>query len=360
LGGAGGTGGAGGGAVVREPAGAFQAEYLRAWMEAGVRPGRARPQLPRRLLADEEVFELLALGQFRRQPLGRHAAAGPGLAGIVGVAVLGRNLAALLRRLARRCLFGGLLAHAAAGRGGAAEQFLDAVALGLGQGAELPAHGRHRLALGQGLLASVGLGDQGLEFLGRKAVEFDAHGFLGNADWFATNQPGNYPGNTDGNQPMAPGQTGAGRQVVLPTGIRRVFPGVCRLAQAVPGAAPSRASRAARSSCSRPAARRSRYSKLPASRPRPETTTRCGMPINSMSANICPGRRPRSSSSTSRPRSRSSAYRPSAASATAGSFFGLITHTATVQGAIGAGQQMPRSSEFCSMAAATMRETPTP
>ena len=43
-----------------------------------------------------------------------------------------------------------------------------------------------------------------------------------------------------------------------------------------------------------------------------------------------------------------------------GSFFGLMMHTAIVHGAIASGQQMPLASKFCSIAAATMRETPTP
>ena len=39
---------------------------------------------------------------------------------------------------------------------------------------------------------------------------------------------------------------------------------------------------------------------------------------------------------------------------------GLITHTATRQGAIASGQTMPKASWFCSIAEATMRLTPTP
>ena len=38
----------------------------------------------------------------------------------------------------------------------------------------------------------------------------------------------------------------------------------------------------------------------------------------------------------------------------------VIMHTATRHGAIGSGQTMPASSWFCSIAAATMRETPMP
>ena len=49
-----------------------------------------------------------------------------------------------------------------------------------------------------------------------------------------------------------------------------------------------------------------------------------------------------------------------AAAATLASFFGLITHTATRHGAMASGQVMPASSWFCSMAAATMRDTPMP
>jgi hypothetical protein len=84
------------------------------------------------------------------------------------------------------------------------------------------------------------------------------------------------------------------------------------------------------------------------------------MPISSMSANIEPARRPRSSSTASRPAAFSSAYSASPAALTAGSFFGLITQTATFQGAIAAGQRMPLASWFCSIAAATMRDTPIP
>ena len=84
------------------------------------------------------------------------------------------------------------------------------------------------------------------------------------------------------------------------------------------------------------------------------------MPISSMSANIAPGRRPRSSSAASMPAACSSASSASAAAVTAGSCFGLIMHTTACHGAMATGQIMPASSWFCSMAAATMRDTPMP
>ena len=76
--------------------------------------------------------------------------------------------------------------------------------------------------------------------------------------------------------------------------------------------AASRASSAASCSCRKAGApasgrscglssRRPLYSTLPAARPRSPSTTRCGMPISSMSANSTPGRSSRSSSSTSMP-----------------------------------------------------------
>src|SRR6201991_3398390 len=46
---------------------------------------------------------------------------------------------------------------------------------------------------------------------------------------------------------------------------------------------------------------RARYSNVPASRARPLTTTRCGIPIISLSATTGPGRRPRSSRTVSMP-----------------------------------------------------------
>src|SRR4051812_2994911 len=51
--------------------------------------------------------------------------------------------------------------------------------------------------------------------------------------------------------------------------------------------------------------RRALYSALPAASPRSPITTRCGMPMRSMSAKSIPGRSSRSSSSTSIPSSRS-------------------------------------------------------
>src|SRR5690606_28971485 len=105
-----------------------------------------------------------------------------------------------------------------------------------------------------------------------------------------------------------------------------------------PCAETRRDSSAVRSSCSASAAVRARYSNVPDSRPRPETTTRCGMPISSMSANICPARSPRASSAASMPAASSSSYSACAASSTAGSCFGLITPPATCHGANAAGQ----------------------
>src|SRR5699024_4516198 len=109
----------------------------------------------RRLFLDQEILDLLALGDLCRQPARLLAAAGPGF-GLVGrVAVLGRDLAklaALPGRLFRHLAGGGLRA------GGAAEQFLDGVALGFGLGGDLGANRRDRLALLQGCLAALGLG----------------------------------------------------------------------------------------------------------------------------------------------------------------------------------------------------------
>ena len=75
----------------------------------------------------------------------------------------------------------------------------------------------------------------------------------------------------------------------------------------------------------RPAARcwpaRSRRpctSSWPSFRPRSEMTTRCGTPISSQSANIAPGRSPRSSSMTSMPSAASSSCSASAAARTVG------------------------------------------
>src|SRR5690606_34534228 len=60
------------------------------------------------------------------------------------------------------------------------------------------------------------------------------------------------------------------------------------------------------------------YSRLPSARPRSLTTTRCGIPISSISANLMPGLvfLSRSSSSTSKPAAVSSAYSLSVASRT--------------------------------------------
>src|SRR5208282_6680087 len=60
------------------------------------------------------------------------------------------------------------------------------------------------------------------------------------------------------------------------------------------------------------ASRRWRYSRWPAFRPRSPMTRRCGMPSNSESANLTPGRASRSSSTTSIPAAPNSPYRRSA------------------------------------------------
>src|SRR6185369_5617400 len=65
------------------------------------------------------------------------------------------------------------------------------------------------------------------------------------------------------------------------------------------------------------ASRRPWTSTVPAFRPRSESTTRVGTPISSQSANIAPGRSPRSSRMASMPASTSSAESRSAASRTA-------------------------------------------
>src|SRR5438105_200147 len=66
--------------------------------------------------------------------------------------------------------------------------------------------------------------------------------------------------------------------------------------------------------------RRWRYSSLPASRPRSATTSRCGIPSSSASANLTPGRASRSSYNTSIPAAVSSAYRRSLTSRTRADF----------------------------------------
>ena len=73
---------------------------------------------------------------------------------------------------------------------------------------------------------------------------------------------------------------------------RRVMPRAC------PSGRQARR-RAARSLAA--ASRRPWYSTLPSFRPRSDRTTRCGTPISSQSANIAPGRSPRSSRMTSTP-----------------------------------------------------------
>src|SRR5690606_20868567 len=87
-----------------------------------------------------------------------------------------------------------------------------------------------------------------------------------------------------------------------------------------------RENRESRSRFSGSDALRARYSKVPPARPRSDTTIRCGMPISSMSANIGPGRRPRSSSAVSMPASLSSRYSDSAAADTSALPFGLMMH----------------------------------
>src|SRR6185436_14675861 len=102
------------------------------------------------------------------------------------------------------------------------------------------------------------------------------------------------------------------------------------------------------------------YSALPAARPRSESTTRCGTPIRSMSANSTPGRSSRSSMRTSMPAAPSSSCSCSAAARTPALLWYPIGTRATAKGAIGAGSAIPRSSWFCSIAAATTRVTPMP
>src|SRR3546814_16302686 len=122
-----------------------------------------------RSLLDPEVLDLLALRRQRGAPARRLAAAGPGFLGIGRVAVFRRDLAqlaALFRRLARRCR---------RLRGAAAEQLGDGVTLGLGQLAQLAAHrGDGRAPLERGL-EGLGLGAQRITFFGRKAVQTDFH-----------------------------------------------------------------------------------------------------------------------------------------------------------------------------------------
>src|SRR5439155_16835785 len=67
--------------------------------------------------------------------------------------------------------------------------------------------------------------------------------------------------------------------------------------------------------------RRALYSAFPAARPRSPSTTRCGMPIKSMSAKSTPGRSSRSSSSTSTPACTRSWYSRSVAARTAALFW---------------------------------------
>src|SRR3954466_2358422 len=102
------------------------------------------------------------------------------------------------------------------------------------------------------------------------------------------------------------------------------------------------------------------YSALPAASPRSESTRRCGMPMRSMSAKSTPGRSSRSSIRTSMPAAPSASWRRPAAARTSALLWKPIGTRATAKGAIGAGNTIPRSSWFCSMAAATTRVTPMP
>src|SRR5690606_6182367 len=89
-------------------------------------PGRAGL-----FLLDEEILDLLALGDLGRQPARLLAAAGPGFRRVGGVAIFRRHLAelapgGLLGRFLRR-------RRGPADGGTAAEQFLDGIALGRGE-----------------------------------------------------------------------------------------------------------------------------------------------------------------------------------------------------------------------------------
>src|SRR5690606_35172989 len=111
------------------------------------RPG-ARPAL---LLPDQEILELLALGDLRGQPARLLAAAGPGFGGVGRIAVLRRHLAQLAPGGLLRGLPAGCLRGAAAG----AEQFLDGVTLGGGEIDDPLADRGDRLALPEHGLATL-------------------------------------------------------------------------------------------------------------------------------------------------------------------------------------------------------------
>src|SRR5436190_5314836 len=102
------------------------------------------------------------------------------------------------------------------------------------------------------------------------------------------------------------------------------------------------------------------YSTLPSLRPRSPIVMRCGIPINSISANITPGRSPRSSSSTSTPAASSSSCSRSANALTPSLRSYPTGAIATANGASGRGQTIPLASWFCSIAAATTRVMPIP
>src|SRR5690606_6772995 len=120
---------------------------------------------PRLLLLDQEILELLALGELRRQPARMLAAAGPGFRRIGRVAVLRRHLSpggGFPGRLLGR------LGGGPADRGTGTEQFLDGIALGRREIDDPLADRGDRLALLQDGLAALGLGDEGIELLGGK------------------------------------------------------------------------------------------------------------------------------------------------------------------------------------------------
>src|SRR3546814_933539 len=203
-----------------------------------------------RSLLDQEILDLLALLGQRGHPARLLAAAGPGFLGIGRVAVFRRDLAqlaALFRRLARRCR---------RLRGAAAEQLGDGVTLGLGQLAQLAAHGGDGLALLERGLEGLGLGDQRLQFFGRKAVQIDCHQ---NLRLILRGEALVWPFRDDNRKRGIIQNAGFAFPIPLKGRASRRG-GYCRRASSVP-----------RSRFSDSSAARARYSNVPASRPRPDT-----------------------------------------------------------------------------------------